>query len=983
MPGPILERRIASIHYGELPETWRIPGIECFSAEKTLYDYQQDALKKAAGALYLYYEQEHDWAPDELPSSNDERKRDFFTLYGRVKIKAVRKYESRQKKKHGEQNPVFKILAEYLAPLGEEIPYQRLVNRMCFWMATGSGKTLIMVKLMEYLHSLMKRGEIPQRNMLVLAPSEHLLRQIRRTVDEFNQAGLHVELAPLRDIHDERQALLGDALTVYYHRSDNISDEQKEALTDYRQYENDGNWFVFLDEAHKGGKEDSRRQAYYAVMARNGFLFNFSATFTDFEDIVTTVKKYNLQEFVKNGHGKNICLARAEYQSFKNRREEISPRERRKIVLKSLLTLACVSRQVKKLRRETKRDNLYHNPLMLTLVNSVNTEIEKERNDLYSFFQTLRDIAMGEADAELFDEAKKEMAREWRNAEFLFEASGEQLAPPWDDPLKGMTLVRVRREIFLSGKKGALQLIRSRDNRELAFQLKNADSPFALIRIGDTSKWRNQLLAGYEETTALQEHAFFDELERSPITILMGSRAFFESWDSNRPNVINFINIGGADAKKFVVQSVGRGVRIETLPGERRRYDFLAPAVQKKIPQLRGDKVRLVETLFLFATNRAAVQSVLEGLEDEEQVTFGRLGGVEKAPPARINDEQDLLLLVPKYRKAAGELEKAKFAMSQGTLDRFKAWLDSASDSVLAVRDGAAAAQRDALRGAATGAGIQIVSTKDYADIRFLQERLLSHLSRSAKVPDGVRELKDKEEERDIIHFREIRAQVDYVEELQEKISQVKKGKPSDAELQAMFGKFQRKEMVREEFDAYMCGQDEAEFRGLTIKKLLNHYYFPVILGEDAADYIQHVIKVESEVDFLNKLEKWAAHNEAPWDAWMFSKLDESLDKVHIPYYDSDKNEYRRFLPDFVFWMCKKGEYRIVFVDPKGTAHMSYGHKVKGYKNLFWENGRLRIFNHKNLKVSVGLLLYNRNIAGVPEEYRDYWTDDVARIFAA
>ena len=53
-------------------------------------------------------------------------------------------------------------------------------------MATGSGKTLVMVKLIEHLHRLRERGEIPPHNILVLAPSDHLLGQIRRTVQEFN-----------------------------------------------------------------------------------------------------------------------------------------------------------------------------------------------------------------------------------------------------------------------------------------------------------------------------------------------------------------------------------------------------------------------------------------------------------------------------------------------------------------------------------------------------------------------------------------------------------------------------------------------------------------------------------------------------------------------------------------------------------------------------------------------------------------------------
>ena len=368
---------------------------------------------------------------------------------------------------------------------------------------------------------------------------------------------------------------MGDYATVFYHRSDNISDVQKEALIDYRHYENGGKWYVLLDEAHKGGKEDSKRQAYYAVMAREGFLFNFSATFTDPEDIVTTIKKYNLEEFIKNGHGKNIYLNEKEYDVFSNRQAEISHEERREIVLKSLITLAYVSLRVAELRRDTGLDNLYHLPLMLTLVNSVNTKVENEKNDLWAFFQTLREIATGEINESLFLKSKVELAHEWTNRMLLFGGDSGGIIGTDEKSFEDMEITSLRERIFWSRGKSALQLIRSKDNKELAFQMKNADTPFALIRIGDTSKWRNNLLAGFEETQTLQEKSFFDGLEKSSITILMGSRSFFESWDSNRPNVINFINIGGTDAKKFVVQSAGRGVRIETLPNHRRRYAFL------------------------------------------------------------------------------------------------------------------------------------------------------------------------------------------------------------------------------------------------------------------------------------------------------------------------------------------------------------------------------------------------------------------------
>ena len=69
----------------------------------------------------------------------------------------------------------------------------------------------------------------------------------------------------------------GDTRRVYFYRADNISDTEKEALLDYRLRENDGKWFVFLDESAQRGEEDSKRKAYYSRLVKNGFLFNFSA----------------------------------------------------------------------------------------------------------------------------------------------------------------------------------------------------------------------------------------------------------------------------------------------------------------------------------------------------------------------------------------------------------------------------------------------------------------------------------------------------------------------------------------------------------------------------------------------------------------------------------------------------------------------------------------------------------------------------------
>ena len=983
MPLPLLETIAQSLNYGDLPETWRVPEIERFSPEKTLYDYQADALRNAARALYLYYgKDECDYQPAEPPDSDERRRHVLAGRYGDFHLNplSVKQYENAADRRSLKENPVFRILSAFVPPQGETIPYRELVNRMCFWMATGSGKTLVMVKLVEYLHRLKEYGEIPPYNTLILAPSEHLLGQIRRTVEEFNRSGLNVELVPLRDSGKPRRRRLGDAATVYYHRSDNVADVQKESLVDYRHYENGGKWYVLLDEAHKGGKEDSKRQAYYAVMARAGFLFNFSATFTDPEDVLTTVEKYNLEAFIKNGHGKNIYLNEQEYAAFKNRCAEISHTERQRIVLKSLVTLAHVTRRVMELRRATGLETLYHLPLMLTLVNSVNTDVETERNDLWAFFQTLREIATGAIDNALFRESKAELAKEWTDPRLLFGEDGAGILGMDASALTGMKLTDVREAVFRSRRKGALQLIRSKDHKELAFQMKNATAPFALIRIGDTAKWRTSLLAGFEETGALQEESFFAGLERSPITILMGSRSFFESWDSTRPNVINFINIGGTDARKFVVQSVGRGVRIETFPNRRRRYVHLQDGKERAALQPYHDRVQPPETLFLFATNRGAVKSVLEGLASERTGTFERVEGFASAPRPTIGDV-DMPLLVPEYTETLGGAGcRAPFAMSRETLDRFRAWLERTSDAVLAVRDRLSGPEIRGLREMAAGRNVQIVDGKDYASLPFLQSRLRAHLATTGKAARGVREL---DERTDIVHFRQIRAQLDPgdMHDLREKIAAVSVGGVSEDEKRRLAGEFAAGKIDSAEFDRRVGGPSEQSFKTLKIKNLPKHYYVPVVMAAHGkADFIRHVVKEASEVRFLDRLERWLERNAPVWDAWMFSKIDEVLDTVHVPYYDTQSNEYRRFLPDFVFWMCRGDAYRIVFVDPKGTEHASAYRKIDGYRHLFEEHDRSKTFPYRASQVRVGLLMFNA-ASGVPAAYRRFWTDDPGRIF--
>jgi len=180
-----------------------------------------------------------------------------------------------------------------------------------------------------------------------------------------------------------------------------------------------------------------------------------------------------------------------------------------------------------------------------------------------------------------------------------------------------------------------------------------------------------------------------------------------------------------------------------------------------------------------------------------------------------------------------------------------------------------------------------------------------------------------------------------------------------------------------------MVKEEASEYQGkaLKIKYIPNHYYLPIILSDNQRiDYIKHIIKTPSEVKFINDLEDYLEKSDnkfKDFDWWFFSKLDESLDEIYIPYYSPNLNKISRFYPDFIFWLNKGDNYFIVFVDPKGTEHTSAYRKIDGYRALFEKNGEEKVFNYNGFKVRIKLLLRPDDTSKASREYRRYWFDNI------
>ena len=137
------------------------------------------------------------------------------------------------------------------------------------------------------------------------------------------RGNLFLRLHELRDYSEVKRAqpnLFAESeRTIFYYRSDNLSDAKKENIIDFRNYDNHGRWYILLDEAHKGDREDSKHQQIHSILSCNGFLFNFSATFTDPREIIPTAYNFNLSEYIRKGCGKHRYIFDQETTAFRRK----------------------------------------------------------------------------------------------------------------------------------------------------------------------------------------------------------------------------------------------------------------------------------------------------------------------------------------------------------------------------------------------------------------------------------------------------------------------------------------------------------------------------------------------------------------------------------------------------------------------------------------------------------------------------------------
>ena len=940
----ILEQIVEYESYDDI-SSWHLPDISKFSENKTLFEYQKNALKNITKVLNLFYGSENG----------------IEKIYQAYKDKGLEidKFSIKEEKEARR----FQLFQNYYEVVGSEtnkyISESSIFNRACFWMATGSGKSLVIIKVIELLNHLKNENLIPNNDILLLMPRDYLIDQFKQEVEDFNQSNsVKIDLINLKEYDEDKQRFdLYSGIKVFYYRSDLLREENKENLIDFKSYDNNGEWYVLLDEAHRGEKQNSLAQDYISILSRNGFLFNFSATFTDSVDYLTTCYNFNLKRFIESGFGKNIYFGSSIYE-FKNQTDDFSEKEKIIQVLKSLILFSLI-KDSKKLMEET-----YHWPLMMTLVNSVNTE----DSDLKLYFNVISKISTGlNISQNIFQEAKEQLINELKtNKKFIF---GDEVLHISFDAIENIEQQNIFENVFNSENFGKIEIIEGEKGRELALKLETSEEPFALIKIGDAGKFQSEHLgSNYKINNSFDNsRSYFKELdERNNINLLIGSRSFYEGWDSDRPNILNFINIGGKDAKKFVLQSTGRGIRIQPREGVRKRLSW------------DDEKDQLLETLFIFASDRKTINAIKETVEDEGSSTEFVVA-LEKN--SKIPENFDLL--IPVFSDLSSRQTTSKFTLSKESKEKLELFINSFDKETLIIKYGITKNQAEYLIDELNNNNMfQYSDEKNYLNMFKLFRDIISFTSVKEKTVENIKPVKDE-----IQHFLQIKLidlQKFEIEDFLQKLEKV--ANSSFQTKDEIMEKWKKKELTDEDMARAITNLDsnsEKFMDEIILKNIAEHFYLPLIYSNtEKTNLMKNIIKVPSEVNFIEKLEKFIKENTVQQE-WMFAKINENIDRISIPYFDNQDNKFRKFNPDFIFWFKDNNTYRIVFVDPKGVEHTEYMNKVEGFEQLFIENGKSKKFDFNGHPVFFELLLVTDNLNLVTEKFKNYWlnVNEIERLF--
>jgi hypothetical protein len=493
-------------------------------------------------------------------------------------------------------------------------PYTRQdLNKLAFWMATGSGKTLLMhINILQYLHYLKVHKRQRELNrVILLTPNEGLSYQ---HLEEFRLSGIPAELFS----KEGRMLFTGRVVEIIdIHK---LRDEMGEKTVAVEAFE--GNNLVLVDEGHRGtsGAEIGAWMQKRNQLCENGFSFEYSATFgqamkaSDNRTLEQTYAKcilfdYSYKYFYRDGYGKDYRIL--------NLNDDKDER-----VLRRYLTACLLSfyQQLKLYldKHEELRPFLIERPLLVFVggsVNAVRTQQKQEVSDVVDILLFLSWFVQKPDESIPFIEQLlqgRSGLLDAQNRRDIFAGAFQYLNTLGLEPKDVFNdILRVVFNVEAAPAKLHVVNLKGTDG-EIALCLGNNER-FGVINVGDASKLCK--LCEKHQELVVTDDVFSDSLfrtlndESSKINILIGSKKFTEGWSSWRVSTMGLMNVGRKEGPQ-IIQLFGRGVRLKgkdfSLKRSRRLEGVAAPK-----------NIETLETLNIFGVRADYMRQFKEYLEEE------------------------------------------------------------------------------------------------------------------------------------------------------------------------------------------------------------------------------------------------------------------------------------------------------------------------------------------------------------------------------
>lgn len=487
------------------------------------------------------------------------------------------------------------------------------LNKLAYWNATGSGKTLLMhVNILQYQYYLKSKGKLRDLNrLIVLTPNEGLSKQ---HLKEFAESGLPAEL------FDKNAGSLfqGSKIEIIdIHKLEEQSGDKTVAVESF-----EGNNLVLVDEGHRGSGGE-KWKAKRDRLCESGFSFEYSATFGQAVAAIGSIKQkalideygkatifdYSYRYFYNDGYGKDyqiLNLSENWNEGYVN------------LYLTACLLSFYEQQIVFRDNRKQIETFLIDKPLAIfvggKVTKSVSKEIASDVIEVLKFFESFvrnptdsidkidriisgRDGLNDNQGHPIFRNSLKELRKKGFSASSIY-----------NDVLQ---------EVFNSNMSGAflhLDNLKGQDG-EIALRIGDGEY-FGVINVGDDAKL---LKLCQEHGLSTADKEFSDSLfhlinsKNSTVNILIGSKKFTEGWSSWRVSTMGLLNIGRGEGSE-IIQLFGRGVRLKGYKMSLKRSTSLDLSLR---PEFIPSILPVLETLNIFGIRADYMQQFREYLEEE------------------------------------------------------------------------------------------------------------------------------------------------------------------------------------------------------------------------------------------------------------------------------------------------------------------------------------------------------------------------------